>query len=477
MGDGVDCAVSASAQCINSPTRDHLLLQSASKLEKTVSLSMTVREREVLCDEASWPDKHHGLVCGECKVLVKHFNHRHGSCRKYCKSVGRRCVGAWDPVHDTCTEKNQMSCNHHLASSDAICECGAELAEDQATSKCYGEFAQLVVDEGNSVGNPMGTRDAEECQRACSEREDCKSVSFCPQWHNCFMKDKVLQGDEPSRVYGRCNTFFKKDHGCSTHDAVSTSSTTVASIVMSTTATLTTSLRPSYSCYERLSSLAAQEGNSVGNPIITTSIETCEEQCNENSDCNSFTLCSGWQQCFLKDRVIDGAVQITDQHTEGRCKTYYQAKDCTTTTTTTTTCSGSSCRTIAVMSYNTEYKHYHARMAGYAAKIKDVMPTLVGLQECQDRDGLARLSGYTANKQTGHQNYILFDAAGIEFISGGHMRIPNDRYAPRFITWGKFKLGESIIWFFNTHLPHNHGSCTSVDSLARNMRQRSWLGI
>ena len=25
------------------------------------------------CDEAAWPDKDHGLVCGSCKVLVNHF--------------------------------------------------------------------------------------------------------------------------------------------------------------------------------------------------------------------------------------------------------------------------------------------------------------------------------------------------------------------------------------------------------------------
>ncbi|EOD19027.1 hypothetical protein EMIHUDRAFT_243378 [Emiliania huxleyi CCMP1516] len=32
------------------------------------------------CDEASWPDKDHGLVCGECKVLVGRFDSFYGNC-------------------------------------------------------------------------------------------------------------------------------------------------------------------------------------------------------------------------------------------------------------------------------------------------------------------------------------------------------------------------------------------------------------
>ena len=31
-----------------------------------------------LCDEYSWPDKDHGLVCGPCKVLVDRFDSTYG---------------------------------------------------------------------------------------------------------------------------------------------------------------------------------------------------------------------------------------------------------------------------------------------------------------------------------------------------------------------------------------------------------------
>merc|ERR1712232_756304 len=50
---------------------------------------------------------------------------------------------------------------------------------------------------------------------------------------------------------------------------------------------------------------------------------------------------------------------------------------------------------------------------------------------------------------------------------GGSMRIPRDAYAPRYITWGEFKLGETVIWFFNNHLPHNHREARSLKTHAK----------
>jgi len=81
------------------------------------------------CDEAAWPDKDHGLVCGECKVLVNRFDSEYGSCSNYCGRVGRRCTAAWEERGDTCDVLHDMTCDQELASSDAICECGAELAQ------------------------------------------------------------------------------------------------------------------------------------------------------------------------------------------------------------------------------------------------------------------------------------------------------------------------------------------------------------
>jgi len=132
-----------------------------------------------------------------------------------------------------------------------------------------------------------------------------------------------------------------------------------------------------------------------------------------------------------------------------------------------TPCAATQSKTIKVMSYNTEYKNYNSRIHGYAEKIKEMAPALVGLQECQNRDGLAGASGYIANMQTGSQNYMLFDRCKVTFVDGGYMQIPRDNYAPRYITWGHFTLSNITIWFFNTHLPHNHNEASSPTTHAK----------
>jgi len=230
---------------------------------------------------------------------------------------------------------------------------------------------------------------------------------------------------------------------------------------------------PEGGCYGQLARVAVDEGNGVGSRILTSSATACQQQCDTNDACNSFTLCPGWSKCWMKDNSFTGD-EPTKQQSD--CKTYYKKWwNCDTATDAdnapefppTSGCAGSSCQTIKVMSYNTEYRDYKNRMEGYAAKIREVAPAMVGLQECQDRDGLARLSGYTANLETGKQNYMLFDPSKVTLVSGGWMPIPRDDYAPRAITWGKFMLGDIAIWFFNTHLPHNHNEARSQRTHAR----------
>merc|ERR1711981_1488356 len=78
------------------------------------------------CDESTWPDKDHDLVCGECKVLVDNMDDKYGTCTAYCNAVGRTCVGAWEEKWDTCKVKSTKDCSDNFGAytSDAICECG-----------------------------------------------------------------------------------------------------------------------------------------------------------------------------------------------------------------------------------------------------------------------------------------------------------------------------------------------------------------
>jgi len=181
-------------------------------------------------------------------------------------------------------------------------------------------------------------------------------------------------------------------------------------------------------------------------PCVGSECEVAEDECCDNCG-GTYPFCSPDSgNCYPEKR-----------------KDYYGS--CTTTTT--TPCVGDACKILKVTSYNTEYRNYNARMAGYAKKIKDISPSVVGLQECQNRDGLASLSGYTANQETGTQNYMLFDPDQVKLLSGGYMRIPRDNYALRYITWGKFSRNGATFWFFNTHLPHNHGEARSQKTHAK----------
>ena len=79
-------------------------------------------------DEESWPDLDHGLVCGECKVLVNHMSSKYGGlCDNYCHAIGKQCVGAWEEAGDTCTVEHDGSCSVSFGgTSDAICECSPD---------------------------------------------------------------------------------------------------------------------------------------------------------------------------------------------------------------------------------------------------------------------------------------------------------------------------------------------------------------
>jgi len=186
----------------------------------------------------------------------------------------------------------------------------------------------------------------------------------------------------------------------------------------------------------------------------TTTTPCVGSQCKTSGDGECCSSCGG---------AHPFCSTVSGECYDSKRKDYYQS--CTTTTT--TPCVGSQCKTIKIMSYNTEYKNYDSMMHGYAAKIRGVAPAIVGVQECQNRDGLAGLSGYTANKDTGSQNYMLFDPSKVTFVSGGKLRIPRDDFAERFITWGQFRLGDAVIWFFNTHLPHNHNEAASSRTHAK----------
>merc|ERR1712038_584889 len=67
---------------------------SSNTKEPTMSAAATTAEPTVVsaCDESSWPNVDHNLVCGECKVLVDNFESVYGgTCSGYCNALGLTC--------------------------------------------------------------------------------------------------------------------------------------------------------------------------------------------------------------------------------------------------------------------------------------------------------------------------------------------------------------------------------------------------
>jgi hypothetical protein len=134
---------------------------------------------DVDCDEESWPDKDHGLVCGKCKVLVDRFSERYHNCNGYCSAIGRECTGAWDEEGDSCRVQYEMSCDQHIGSSDAICECDgglrtiAGLGYDGQPPSCISE---CVAQANQRFSTDAGLL-AEYCKCAAEAADRCDGTS------------------------------------------------------------------------------------------------------------------------------------------------------------------------------------------------------------------------------------------------------------------------------------------------------------
>lgn len=58
--------------------------------------------------------------------------------------------------------------------------------------------------------------------------------------------------------------------------------------------------------------------------------------------------------------------------------------------------------------------------------IRSIGADLVGLQECQDPNGIAQASGYALLSNTGWGNTILYKASRLQALGSGSFNIPSD---------------------------------------------------
>lgn len=195
-----------------------MLLQQSSSKGRVVGAIEAMGDSSLMddiCDESTWPDKDHNLVCGDCKVLVDRFDSFYRTCKSYCSKVGRSCAAAWEEQADDCNVKHEMRCDETIFSSDAICQCGDELSSggmpDSDEVGCYGEFVHRATDEGGGIGVPeMSVQSDGACKEACDGNLGCRSFTYCPEWGKCWLKDRGFSGDETTTEVGTCKTYFKK---------------------------------------------------------------------------------------------------------------------------------------------------------------------------------------------------------------------------------------------------------------------------
>jgi len=336
-----------------------------------------------------------------------------------------------------------------------------KLVEGSQNQACRGSSPS---DNLQSYYRLLSTSSLTGCQSVCSSTTGCQGIEFnagsgrCEVWTHPIQSFVAVAGFD-----------------CYTYDAEptsTTSTTTSTTTTASTTTTTTTTASSSDPCYGELSSVAAQEGDGVGE-IETLSLEECESVCTSNPDCQSLAFCPYFQGCYFKDKRFTGNEPTREFYD---CKTYYK-RSCdgaNPTPTPAPTPNPGVPSSLKIMTYNTVYTGYPCcgsnTVPEFGAKIREVGPAVTGTQECQDGNLLASAAGYQVVPDTGGGNNILYDSSQVSYVagSGGLMNVPKDCYAQRTITFAKFRTtsGNREFWFFNTHLPHNGCDATPRETHA-----------
>lgn len=186
------------------------------------------------------------------------------------------------------------------------------------TGTCYGELSNVAVDEGEGIGS-MDTTSVQDCKQRCSESSQCQSFAFCPTFAGCYFKSKAFAGNEPTRVFEDCNTFYKKS--CDGSSSITTTSATAAPTTPTSSTTTTNTPDTAESCYGELSHVAVDEGEEIGE-MDATSAQECKQSCLESSQCQSFAYCPIWAGCWFKRKAFAGnePTRVLED-----CKTYYKS--------------------------------------------------------------------------------------------------------------------------------------------------------
>ena len=80
---------------------------------------------------------------------------------------------------------------------------------------------KVVVDQGNGLGSHENMS-LDECEDFCNKTTHCHSFAYCSSGNNgCYLKDKILDGSEPTHASGGCTTYYHKCHGGNHNETIS----------------------------------------------------------------------------------------------------------------------------------------------------------------------------------------------------------------------------------------------------------------
>jgi len=455
-------AVLDSAQCDlgnNAMCKSRKLTHSSALIQQGI----VVHAADV-CDETDWPDKDHGLVCGDCKVLVDRFNTEYRTCNGYCNAMGRECTGAWEEVGDTCTVDRALKCHEAIDSSDAICACSSEVRVSLPgdVKRCWDQFDAVVADEGDTVGQTVRTVSAEVCKTECMANDDCMSFTLCPQWNSCWMKTRKLSGSESTVANAACKSFYKKE--CPSTTGVPTpASTPIQS--------------ESNDCFGALTSLVADEGVGVGG-ISTASKVDCQAACKSSSRCQSASFCPQWNGCWFKDRALTGS---EDQKSAGICQTLFR-KPCSGPPIVPESPTGGG--KVKVVSYNLFWWNAFGQNPWKGQKVTDniknnLRPDVLGMQECDDPRLIEQRTGYVAASEFAGAQGVAVKPGVFRIGNRGKQDIQaTGKWGPRYVTWAQLIHSSGrTFWHFNTHWCVHSGNGHHCDANTRYNGAKQMLQI
>jgi len=358
-----------------------------------------------------------------------------------------------------------MTCDQSIASSDAICQCGASIAASDGAGSNDNDNGDSSAESNGNDNEDSSGGDLVCDEEAWPDKDHDLVCGECKVLVNNF--NTVYQTcDGYCATVGRqcagaweeeldtCNVLYEMtcDQSIASSDAICQCGEQVSTIndgsgahdggAGSGSEGGDASDEGTEVCYGEFAQRAVDEGNGIGAPeIVTSSDGTCKDSCSGNDQCKSFTYCPSWNKCWLKDRSFSGSARPE----------------------------------VKVVSYNLFWWNAHNqnpwKFQSIADNIKDTLQAdTLGLQECDSASVIRDRTGYeAASPFEGAQGVVVHPGRFRVGRTGARDIQATGKWGPRYVTWAELTdLGsDRTFWHFNTHWCVHNGNGRTCNSDVR----------